>query len=132
MIGLDTNILIRILVGDDPEQTLLAHRLVRKALGAEEACYVSDVALCEIEWVLVSCYDASREEVALAYQKLLDHPGFTFDEPATLRLLLDRFRASRVELSDLLLGARGGQRGARTTYTFDKALARQEGFTRLA
>jgi predicted nucleic-acid-binding protein len=130
VIGLDTNILVRLLIEDDPDQTRLAHRLVRNAV-AEELCYVSDVALCELEWVLVSCYDASRDEVALAYQKLLDLPGFLFEAPATVRLTLERFRASRVEFSDLLLGARGREKGVRTTYTFEKALSKQDGFTRL-
>ncbi len=131
MIGLDTNILVRLLIEDDPEQTPIAQRLVRDALAEGESCYVSDLALCELEWVLVSCYQATRADLALAYQRLLDLTGFVFDGPETVRLALERFRASKVEFSDLLLGGRGRERGARTTYTFERTLSRQSEFTRL-
>lgn len=132
MIGLDTNILVRLLIEDDPVQTPLVFRLLGEALASNEVCYVSDVALCELEWVLVSSYDASRSEVASAFQRLFDQPGFLFDDPQSLRRALNRYRLSRVEFSDLLLGGRGQACGVRTTYTFDRPLSRQDGFSLLS
>jgi predicted nucleic-acid-binding protein len=131
VIALDTNVVLRLLIEDDPKQTPLAQRLVREALAEGDVCYVSDAALCEIEWVLVSCYDASRADLVLAYDRLFGLPGFQFEDVRELRRVLERFRQSRVEFSDLLLGVRAQGRGARTTYTFDRALARQEGFSLL-
>lgn len=46
MIALDTNILIRILVRDDPGQTALAERLLQGALDAGEPCFKADFSDC--------------------------------------------------------------------------------------
>jgi len=47
VIALDTNILIRLLVRDDPGQTALAERLLQEAADAGEQCFISDPVLCE-------------------------------------------------------------------------------------
>ena len=47
MIALDTNILVRLITQDDPQQAALAERLVQQATEEGEVCFVSDVVLCE-------------------------------------------------------------------------------------
>jgi predicted nucleic acid-binding protein len=48
VIALDTNILIRLLTKDDPDQTALAEGLLQKAADAEESCFISDPVLCGV------------------------------------------------------------------------------------
>jgi predicted nucleic-acid-binding protein len=48
MIGLDTNILIRYLTKDDEVQWQQAATMIE----AGETCFISNIILCEIVWVL--------------------------------------------------------------------------------
>ena len=131
MIALDSNVLIRLLVEDDPVQTDLAVRLIQSARERGERCFICDPVLCEVEWVLDGAYGASRRDVATALQHIIASPFFVFDDAASLKSALDRFCRGKADFSDYLLGTRAQKRGAVTTYTFDKALRDEEGFTLL-
>lgn len=128
MISLDTNILIRLLVRDDPAQTFLVDQLIQDAIEAGESCFVGDAVLCEVEWVLESSYRAQREDVLAAMQELIAQEIFVFDDREAFRQAIDSYQRGKAEFSDFLIGAKGQARGARVTYTFDRALSRHEGF----
>lgn len=131
MIALDTNILIRLLVRDDARQTALAERLLQEAAEAGESCFISDPVLCEVEWVLESSYRARREDVLAAMQELLAGDLFVFEDREVLLQVIERYQVSKADFSDCLIGAKARARGARTTYTFERLLTREQGFTRL-
>lgn len=132
MIGLDTNILVRLLTADDPSQSSAAERLLREAVEAGEECFLSDPVLCETEWVLESCYGASRAEILGALEGLLARQGLlVFEDPEVFRQALATYQRSKADFSDLLIGAKAQARSARTTYTFDRVLSRQQGFSLL-
>jgi predicted nucleic-acid-binding protein len=131
LIALDTNILIRLMVRDDPKQTVLVERLIESTAERGETCLITDPVLCEIEWVLESNYGAARSDILAAMQELLAQEVFTFEDREAFQRAVDLCQQTKVELSDLLIGAKGQARGARTTYTFDRILSRQEGFSRL-
>jgi predicted nucleic-acid-binding protein len=132
VIALDTNILIRLLTKDDPDQTALAEGLLQKAADAEESCFISDPVLCEVEWVLESSYRAKRRDVLAAMQELLGGDLFVFEDREVLRQAIVTYQESKADFSDCLIGAKARARGARTTYTFERVLAQEQGFTRLA
>ncbi len=131
MIGLDTNILIRLLVRDDPGQTALAERLLQEASDAGEPCYISDPVLCEMEWVLESCYRAKRGDILSAMQELLAGDLFAFEDREILHQAIEKYQDGKADFSDCLIGAKARSRGARTTYTFERILTEAQGFTRL-
>lgn len=131
MIALDTNILIRILVKDDPHQTALAERLLQEAADAGDLCFISDPVLCEVEWVLESNYKARRADVLAAMQELLAGDLFVFEDREVFRHAIARYQDGKADFSDCLIGAKALAKGARTTYTFERVLAREPGFTRL-
>lgn len=132
MIGLDTNVLIRVLIADDPKQTASAERLLREAIEAGEICFISDPVLCETEWVLGSYYRVPRAEIAAALESLLARESlFAFESVDVFRKALDAYRRGKAEFSDFLIGAKAEAQGARTTFTFDRVLARQQGFSLL-
>ena len=87
MIRLDTNILVRFLVEDDKAQTRRVLSFLPKAIESDEPCYVSDVVLCKLAWVLERSYkinyliremarEAGCEAVATLDGDLLKEPGF--------------------------------------------------------
>ena len=123
--------MIRLLVRDDPSQTALAERLLQEAADAGEQCFISDPVLCEVEWVLESSYRATRRDILAAMQELLAGDLFIFEDREVLRQVIARYQESKADLSDCLIGAKARARGARTTYTFERVLAKEQGFTRL-
>jgi predicted nucleic acid-binding protein len=62
MIGLDTNVLLRLVEDSDPEQRMLADALVR-AQGVR-GCFVNPIVLAELAWTLARTYKQSRNEIA--------------------------------------------------------------------
>ena len=54
MLGIDTNVVIQLLVSDDAEQTRRARKLVELAVSRDEPVLVSLPVLVETEWVLRS------------------------------------------------------------------------------
>jgi predicted nucleic-acid-binding protein len=132
LIALDTNVLVRLLVGDDPKQLMQAESLLRDAREKAIPCFISDPVLCELEWVLDSCYDASRTDILTALRDLLSQEEFVFEDRQTLVQALDSFQSGKAEFSDYLIGANGRSRGATATYTFDRDLRHADGFVLLS
>jgi predicted nucleic-acid-binding protein len=131
MIALDTNILVRLITQDDPRQAALAERLIQQATEEGEVCFVSDVVLCEVEWVLEKSYGATRSDLLTTMQELAIREVLVFEDSDSLHWAINLYRESKVEFSDALVGAKARARGASTTYTFDRVLAHHEGFSLL-
>lgn len=129
MIALDTNLVIRLIVEDDPAQLAVAREIVADAEAAGETCLLTDIVLCEIEWVLLSAYGAERTDVLAAIQSLASESLFDFEDRARLQRALDSYQHGRGDLSDYLIGHTATALGARTTFTFDRGLAGESIFS---
>ena len=77
-ITVDTNVLVRAAVRDDPKQAVTAAKLLRNA----SIVAVTLPSLCEFVWVLESVYKFGREEIALALESLCDSANVALDRPA--------------------------------------------------
>ena len=66
MIAVDTNILVRLLTGDDPKQTAAA-----RSLFAAEPIWIAKTVLLETGWVLRSLYGFAESAIRDAFTKLL-------------------------------------------------------------
>ena len=72
MIGLDTNILLRLWLNDDPAQNKRIDKLLAEHGGTPGALLVSDVVLAEAVWTLRSAYRQNKAAQSLAVRSLLD------------------------------------------------------------
>lgn len=131
MIAIDTNVLIRFLVRDDEAQAARARALLEGCKSRGDTCLISHPVLCEMEWVLESLYRASRSDIAAAVRALLSTPPFQFEDPDLVDRATRSYAKGKGDLSDYLLGEIALARGARTTYTFDRALRGATGFALL-
>jgi predicted nucleic-acid-binding protein len=118
MIAVDTNIVVRLAVNDDPQQTSLAAACV--AQGA----FVSHGVLMETEWVLRTAYGFPRDQIADVMLDFLDLECIVVDQRDDLRWATERYREG-ADWADLLhlIAARGHA----AFVTFDRALPRQAG-----
>jgi predicted nucleic-acid-binding protein len=131
VIAFDTNVLVRLLVRDDPEQFAAAAAILEAAGESGESCYLADPVLCETEWVLTSSYGARRADVLAALAEIAADGRYVFDDPDAVAEALRAYAEGRADFSDYLIGTRSRAKGARTTYTFDGKLKNREGFTHL-
>lgn len=84
MIAVDTNIVVRLLTRDDPQQFERA-----EGCFAEAEVFVPDSVLLETAWVLESVYSFSETQIATALRKLLGLPSVRLAESDTVALALE-------------------------------------------
>ncbi len=126
MRAVDTNVLVRLLTRDDPEQVAAAEAFV--APGA----WVSQIVLVEAIWVLSAVYGVESNGVAKAVEMLLDHDRLTIQDGAVVAAALARYRTRRaVSFSDCLVLELARSAGHLPLGTFDRALGKLEGAQRL-
>lgn len=124
MIGLDTNVLVRYLLREDPVQAARAER----ELERNERFLIDSIVLCELVWVLETGYGFSRTEIAAALERILATAQFEIESKDLALAALDDFRRSAADFSDCLIGRRNRAAGAPETVTFDRNLKGLEGF----
>lgn len=128
MIGIDTNVLVRLIIQDDAAQTNAAATATRHALAAGRRCYLACIVLCEFVWVLTRIHRRSREDIAGYIDALLNSDDFVFECRPLVEAALQEFRAGPMGFADALIGLLNTQAGCATTLTFDRKAARLAGF----
>ena len=114
MIAVDTNLVVRLLTADHPEQALKAKRLFQT-----EQVFVCRTVLLEVAWVLRSTYELNPTAVLDAITKLLGLPGVVVDDAECLARALDLAR-SGMDFADALHVMASPD--SVSFVTFDKAL----------
>jgi len=132
VIGLDTNVLVRYLAQDDPQQARLATRLMERTLSEDEPGYVDHVVLCELGWVLERCYGVGRARLAEIVEGLLTARQLVVEDAEAVWAALRAMRADGADLADALLAARHRAAGCERTVTLDRRAARLPGMSLLA
>ena len=112
MRAIDTNIVVRYLTGDQPEQAARA----RTAIDSGHV-FVSTTVLLESDWVLRSVYGFSGEEVATALRAFAGLPSVSVDSPTLIAEALDRAEDGMDFADALHLGAASH---CETMLTFDR------------
>jgi predicted nucleic-acid-binding protein len=127
MLGIDTNVVVRLVVADDAEQTRRARKLIEQALSREEPVLISLLVLLESEWVLRSRYGFGREALLSIFRALLEARELSFEDEPGLEEALFHWKDSARGFSDCLITAHNRQMGCRATATFDGKATRLPG-----
>jgi predicted nucleic-acid-binding protein len=113
-ITVDTNVLVRSVVLDDPDQARMAAQALRDA----ELVALSVSSLCELFWVLNSVYRLKRQEIFTAILLLIDADNVVVDRPAVEAGLA--FLEAGGDFADGLIAFEGRWMGGKTFVSFDK------------
>jgi predicted nucleic-acid-binding protein len=117
MTAVDTNVLVRLLTGDEPSQAAAARRLF-----ASEPIWIARTVLLETAWVLRSLYGFETDAIRGAFTKLLGLKNVNAEEESSVAAAL-ALTAHGIELADAMhLCSRPP--GARFV-SFDKSLIRR-------
>jgi predicted nucleic-acid-binding protein len=130
MVGLDTNVRVRFLAGDDPPQFERARRLIGREAGGGQPVLISLLVLLECGRVLSSRYGLGKAEIIGAFSGLLGTAEVRFEDEACVEeALYVVWKESAAEFADGGRGARHRALGCRYTASFDARAARLPGFT---
>ena len=121
MIALDTNILTRLIAGDDHTQERAVLRLLAKP---DEVFFVTDVTLAELAWVLGATYDFSRADLAAALESLVSRTDLVFEDRVRVRRAITHLKAGG-DFEDMLILARAEAEGCTALASFDKGLKKK-------
>ena len=122
MIGLDTNVLVRYLTQDDPDQAARAGRII-EACTKEEPGLVSLVVLCELVWVLRGAYGYEKRLVIEVLEQIMLTSQLQVEGEDIARLSLKAFRQGPADFADYVIIFSNRAGGSGITYSFDKKLA---------
>ena len=126
MRAVDTNLVVRLVVRDQPEQAEAAEKFT------SGGAWVSHLVLAETTWVLDAVYERSSDQIATAVDMLLNHESLTLQDADVVTSALEQFRKRpALGFSDCLVLETARKAGHLPLGTFDRDLARLEGAERL-
>lgn len=132
MPALDTNVLVRHLVRDDPAQSAAAGRLIQACVDAGEPLFVPTTVVLELEWVLRSAYALDKDAVLRVLSALFSAVELRFDAEQALEVALQLYREGRADFADCVHIALADRAGQRPLWTFDRRAAAVPGARLLA
>lgn len=123
MIGLDTNILLRLVLQDNPDEGLKARRLV-ESLDADNPGFINTLVLAEFVWTLQGRIGLSREQTAATISGLLNSADIIFEQEELVEHVLDVATTSKADFADLMIAVKNEAAGCAKTMSFDKPACR--------
>ena len=120
MIGLDTNVLVRYITQDDPQQCAKVDALFENQLSQENSAVISKIVLSELTWVLSHAYGYSREQIALVIQQMLITQEFVIEDSENAIKALQDYQSGKAGFADYFLAQTHLAMGAKHTVSFDK------------
>ena len=116
---LDTNVLIRFLLGDHAKHSPAARALFTDACDGRCVLILTEVAVAESVWVLHSFYNIEREKITEGLGKVILSAGVRCLRRDQILDALDRFASTKCDFLDCYLAALAASSGDRVA-TFDK------------
>jgi len=110
----DTNVLVRMVLTDDPDQA----RIAAATLTAAEGIAVTLPALCEFVWVLRRGYKREAQAIALAIRNLMRSATVRIDRPAVEAGLA--ILETGGDFADGVIAFEGSRLGGETFVSFDR------------
>lgn len=126
MIGLDTNVVVRFLTQDDPDQARRATQLLA-TLTREKPGFIPTLVWAESYWVLTRSYQIDTQAVLEHLAKLAGSTEVQAEDPV---VLANAFTSARLgaDFADALIAAAARRSGCETVATFDQRAAQQLGW----
>ena len=130
MNGLDTNILVRVAVSDDPGQTEIAKDRLR-SLTLSQPGFISHIVLVEIWWVLTRAYKKTPKQALAFLTQLTETATLVIQDCELVRVALAAARERRADFADALIVAVGASHNCTAVQTFDSNAIKHAGMAPL-
>jgi len=120
--GLDTNILLRAILDDDPKHSPVAQAFLR-SLNRQKTGYICIAILMEFFWVLRTRYKLPKKEILSIIGELGQSSGIEIEQLEIVLRVLVKCEDRNADFSDVLIGELNIANGCETTMTFDERAA---------
>ena len=114
----DSNILVRHLTGDPPDQAKRATALLRDA----EQLILVDLVVAEVVFLLDSVYDVQSGRIAELLRAILGFPTVAVSDPLLLLRALEIYEQERIHFVESYLAACAEVSGVGVVASFDRAI----------
>jgi predicted nucleic-acid-binding protein len=126
MIVIDTNVLVRFLTQDDPDQAVAASAFMR-GLTSTAPGFICREVMLELVWVLERAYGFGRADVTAALEGLLSAVEVRIEAADDVGTAVFVYRDEGFGFADLMIAAAARRAGATSLVTFDRRAARVPG-----
>jgi len=129
----DTDVLIRLLTGDDPVKQAAATALFERVEAGELTLLAPDTVIADAVFVLSSrrLYNLPRQEVQQLLTTLLRLPRFRVRNRRALLRALEIYGGSNLDFGDALIVAAMHEAGSEAVFSFDRDFDRLPGISRI-
>jgi predicted nucleic-acid-binding protein len=132
LIGIDTNVLVRYILDDDPVWSAPAQRFIDDDCTMGRPGHINLVVLVELVWVLKQTPGWGKGEICTVISDLLLADNIVMENPVLVSSALEAFRHGGADFPDFIIAGLNQAAGAATTVTIDKDAAKETGFVRLS
>jgi predicted nucleic-acid-binding protein len=127
MIGLDTNVIARIVLADDASQTRQAIAMLDAAQQRGEEVSLSLPVVLELEWVLRSAAKLGKTAVITTLRHLLETELLQIENEGALEYALHLYEGSKADFAECLFTAKYRMQGCRAMVNFDAQACKLDG-----
>ena len=129
---IDTNVIIRLLTGDDPEKQAAATTLFEQVEQGTLTVTAPDTVIADAVYVLSSprLYHLARSEVRELLTALVHLPHFQVQNRLAISRALELYGSSKLDFGDVLIIASMEQQHSRILYSYDADFDRFDGIIR--
>jgi predicted nucleic-acid-binding protein len=120
MIGIDTNVLLRLFVENDLAQCERARGYVER-ITHDESCLINPIVLSEFAWTLARKGKKPRAEVARLIEEILSADDLEIVHRSAAEQALAAYRRGKADFPDYFLAHINADLARSTTVTFNKA-----------
>ncbi len=129
MIGIDRNVLVRILVDD--AKAMEQCQIARDFVTQQDKVFISTTVLVETIWVLQHVYAVEKQQLLDILNQLLLQKQLRFEHRLLIEKAVDFFQTETFRFSDALILASNKAKDCHL-YTFDKRLGRHANVSYIA
>jgi predicted nucleic-acid-binding protein len=126
MIGVDTNVLVRIFANDDAQQAASAIRVIDES--EPDQIFVNVVVLAEFAWTMRRAYKWQDDWIRHVLNRIVRHPALSIQHRASVLEAITDSNTSIHLFAGRLIAALNLDAGCETTLTFDQEAAAATGF----
>jgi predicted nucleic acid-binding protein len=129
----DTDVIIRLLTGDDPAKQLAAKNLFTRVQGGELSLLAPDTVIADAVFVLSSrrLYNLPRAEIQAMLTALLRLPRFRVSNRRTVIEALELYAATSLDFRDAFIAASMRRARSEALYSYDRGFDRLTDVARL-
>lgn len=129
----DTDVIVRLLTGDDTVKQAAAASLFEQVASGNLTIAASDTVIADAVYVLSSSklYRLARQHIASMLRPLVALPGFHVQHRSIVLRALDLYETTNLDWGDVMIAASMERTGSTVLYSYDRDFDRLKGLTRL-